>query len=123
MDCFYENTSREQECQPVSCIRGKGSEITQDTVEASGTVTLCVGAAAQCRALQKAGKNNGYCDGYHHDTKGLGKTSGQTATHVFGSFPITVWLGLYHLQWQPSVYPVAPEDGPTSCRPASAPWM
>ena len=71
-----------------------------------------VGVAAQCRDLQKASENDGYCDGYHHDTKGLGKTSRHTATlvQILGTFAITVWTALSDRLGHPCVCLLARRD-------------
>jgi len=89
----------------------------------NGDHALCwrVGVVTYCEVLQDGSQYNGHCDGNHRDTKGLGKTSRQTAAciHVLGPFPAIVLHPLYRRQGQSSTSLVPPEDGPVSCRPAS----
>jgi hypothetical protein len=72
---------------------------------------------AYCKVLQKAGQQNCHCDGNQYNTNGLRKASRQTAAHVFGSFPVTVWPALYHRPGHSSVCLLALEDGLKSYGP------
>jgi hypothetical protein len=81
----------------------------------NGDHALCwqIEMTARHRVLEEASQYNGHCDDSHHNPKGLGKTSRQTAAriHVFGTFPTTVWPALYHRQGHSSVCLLTLEDG------------